>query len=676
MGTAVQYAEWLETHQDEEGSPLYNEALEGYEIARKQELSNEAPVEADAEPPQAQTVGEQLYQEEPTGDLYSQPELALNRRGVRKGVMDPVEGVGEMVMGPEYTEGIRQKEAEYQAARAEAGREGFDPNRLLGNTLAMGVPGAKVAEGIKATSLAGRSAVGGLTGAGYGALTPTYAKDEAIFQRKLENIKSHAKWGAGTAAAAKPVEAVAKAAWGFAKKLIDPWTKSGNQREAVGVIDSILEQSGQKGKVVAAASQAKLGETVGQTAVRTQKRGSEVGSEIVKLETELGKLRTGRPIRDQLSKQELEREKLIDAIQEGKSLRSLERARSTPATREYKKAFKDKIKTTEEVTITVPPKPTNILDSSGNPVMGAEKQEIVTRITKKLQAILDDPFVKKAGPAANNLAKSHKITMDSNPVQYLHYLKGGLDKQLRLKSASGQDALTNQEKTAVKKVKGRLVDYLKKHSKKYEKARVNFAERSIPVDEAKLRDEMKKVLTSPSVRERPAAFLKAWKEPEKTLKRAKIGVKKEFKHVLDPVDEKGVKRVYTELVDKQEYKRLAEFESILEEIPSEIAVKLPNALWRPVMLANRALSNLVKHTKPKVQKELITMLTNPGLFVEHMAASAKDTARKEMATRLLQEVIILSTKEKEVKEQAAGTGLSAAQSVADAISDQLDRGFQ
>lgn len=603
-----------------------------------------------------QTLGQKLESEvEPIGDLLSQPELALNRREAARGATDPIRAIGRLVADPrmpeqrqEYVDQLRQGEQAFEAERAAAGREGFSPSRLMGNTVSMGGPGSLVAKAFNPTTWAGRSTVGAGTGGLYGGLTPTDVTEEDYAPTVKDQIVSGLAFGGGVTAAAQPVGKVSKAVYDWIRKLKDPWTKFGQKREGVEFVAAKMGVD--KAKVLRAANEAQPGETVGDAIVRAQKRGDEVGSSIVKLEDELSKVRSGVQLRNVRASQELKREQTLDAIQKGKTVRQLEKVRSKKGTQEYRDSFDDLIEITEQV---------------------EEKGKMVTRLTTDLKGILTNPFAKKAIPAANNLAKAKGVTIRSNPVQYLHYLKGGLDKQLRLKTASGQDALTNQEKTAVKDVKAKLVKYLKDNSQKYETARLNFAERSVPVDEAKLRDELKKTLRNPSDKERPAAFLRAWQEAEKTLKRAKILVKKEFKHVLDPIDEEGVKRVYHELLDKEKYKTLTKLEGVLKDLPSEITVDPPRILWRPIVIANHALANLVKHTKPKVQKHIVTLLTDPNQFAREVRSL--DATKKEDAIRILQEVLILSARDDGVVNDAADVGAAGIKAVVDSL---VNRGAQ
>ena len=647
--------------------------------------------------------GEQIpgLRKEAEGELYSDPQFALNRRGIRKGIADPAEAAlewaynnppskkpvldaegkptGTKYRNPELLEAMRQKEQEYQDARSAAGREGFDAPRFGGNVLAMASPVARALSATKgAQTWLGGMATGAGSGVGYNVATPTYAESpEEFAEMNKERIKTGLLYGAGAGAAAKPVEKLGAFGWNYLKKIVDPWTEAGRAREAVSFVDKFLPED--RRRVMQAAAAAKKGETVGQAIARQQPPQQEFGRPIVKMEKQLSEQIAGNTLRDQQVGRELTREKVVGAIQKGKTARGLERARTTATVPKYKESFQDKVKITEQTRVPLPPKPTKILDSSGKPIMGPAREKIVTKLTKELKGLLDDPYVRGVIPATNKLAKSKKISLRSNPVQYLHYIKTGLDKQLRLKTASGQDALSRLEKDAVKDVKLRLVTYLKDHSNKYEEARSTYAALSRPVDQAKGRDELLKALRSVSDEERPAMFLAAWENAERTLKRAKVQVKTEFKDVFDPKDEKGLQRVYEGLQEKVKYKKLTKLEDVLGDLSDHVEFSLWRVLSRPVVIANHALANLAVHTKPKVQKLIIEMLEDPDLFVKRL--QSVDAAKKDRAINILQEILILSTREEPVREQAKKTGAaiganyvpSAVKDVANSI---ISRGMQ
>ena len=94
--------------------------------------------------------------------------------GAMQGAADPVVGGVQLIanalgFGDTVNKGIESKEKEYQTARAESGRDGFDAARLAGN-VAITAPASGVGAG--AASLMGRIGTGAAQGAGFAALNP------------------------------------------------------------------------------------------------------------------------------------------------------------------------------------------------------------------------------------------------------------------------------------------------------------------------------------------------------------------------------------------------------------------------------------------------------------------------------------------------------------------------
>lgn len=127
---------------------------------------------------------------------------------VAMGAADPGVAIAQLAAnavgaGDSVNRGISETEAKYQAARKEAGSEGFDVGRLAGNvamTLPVGLAGAP------ATTIAGMATKGALQGAAGGALAPV--TDAQGLMDFLEKKAAQASMGAAGGAAMAPVAGV------------------------------------------------------------------------------------------------------------------------------------------------------------------------------------------------------------------------------------------------------------------------------------------------------------------------------------------------------------------------------------------------------------------------------------------------------------------------------------
>src|SRR3990167_5438549 len=102
---------------------------------------------------------------------------------------------------------------------------------------------------------------------------------------------------------------------------------------------------------------------------------------------------------------------------------------------------------------------------------------------QELAQIAKNPYFQKAVNESADLSKSSGVTFKSNPTEYLHNVKIGLDKML---GRSGDTALAGAEKQAVNHLKTQLITWLGNKNKAYDFARNEHQRLRIPINQSKL----------------------------------------------------------------------------------------------------------------------------------------------------------------------------------------------
>lgn len=107
---------------------------------------------------------------------------------------------------------------------------------------------------------------------------------------------------------------------------------------------------------------------------------------------------------------------------------------------------------------------------------------------KEFKTIYENPYVQKALPTARELSEASGAIVNGKivkPVEFLHNVKIGLDKQLE---KTGESALVAGEKTAVGKIRTALIKYLTNKSTEYGGARATHEAMSKPLNQAQTVD--------------------------------------------------------------------------------------------------------------------------------------------------------------------------------------------
>lgn len=165
--------------------------------------------------------------------------------GVMQGMADPVVGAVQTVanlpgvksiFGDLVNNAVKQKEAEYQDARASAGRDGFDAGRMVGN-VASPVNLIAAAKVPMAATTAGRVGQGAALGGVAGAMEPVNETDK-FWDEKLKQV------GAGTLGGAVATPLLGKVGDVIARKSKAGITGASNQM-VDDAINKALEGTGQ-----------------------------------------------------------------------------------------------------------------------------------------------------------------------------------------------------------------------------------------------------------------------------------------------------------------------------------------------------------------------------------------------------------------------------------------------
>lgn len=252
----------------------------------------------------------------------------------------------------------------------------------------------------------------------------------------------------------------------------------------------------------------------------------------------------------------------------------------------------------------------------------------VVNADPELAGIAADPYFKRALPTAFDLAKSKGIDPKKNLTQFLHYVKLGLDDQL---SGQARDAIGASEKQAVASLKTKLVDWMGRHNKPYEVARVNFAAASRPINEMQVGQELEHALTSPmGTAERPAAFATAMREAPRTIKKATgQPMYEKLSEVLQPQNVQSSKGVLSDLARQSKQEQLAKAGlPRAKELVGQIEPEVPSAgMFSPAYSVTRAIVNrLLGKIEGKALERLSQVMEEPAVAERVMRMTAGQRA--------------------------------------------------
>lgn len=230
-----------------------------------------------------------------------------------------------------------------------------------------------------------------------------------------------------------------------------------------------------------------------------------------------------------------------------------------------------------------------------------------------LAQLAKNPYFKDALPDAEKLSEASGISAKTDLTEFLHNVKLSLDKQLL---REGEGALGSAEKRAVERVQKELVGWLAKKNPQYEAARATFARDSRPINQMEVGQYLEQKLLAPlGDKERPGVYAQALRDAPGTIKRATGSPRYErLDEVLDPAQVQAVEGVGQDLQRAAEYRDLASrgLPATRKQLGAqEQEIRLPNALHRPVMIANAILRRLQGKASEEVLQALAVKMRDP-----------------------------------------------------------------
>lgn len=252
-----------------------------------------------------------------------------------------------------------------------------------------------------------------------------------------------------------------------------------------------------------------------------------------------------------------------------------------------------------------------------------------------LLKILQNPYVDDALPDAIKLAEANGVNPKTNLTQFLHYVKLGLDKQLR---RTGDAALDSTEKEAVQAAKVKLTQWLGKKNPLYETARANFASASAPINQMQVGQQLLSKLANPTGKEAPGSFLSALRNESQTIKTATGMPRQELGQVLTKQQ-----TALAENVAKDLERKLASMNPLQRtnipgavDIAEHAGVRIPQMLSRPAMMTNALLRSRGADIEPRVD----AIMAMRYLYPKKMAAAiekAVPSAQQQAFNRAVQD---------------------------------------
>lgn len=209
MATANDYAQWIVANQDKKGTPEFEKVAEAYRLTRGQKEVPEVAAATDESAAETQRLGSKKPQRGAPAS-YAQSQLS----SLAAGLADPITGLEQGMLNPQNLNPVAKilqlvdygvgtitkdkrgqqgsldrqaaRDAEVEAQRAEAGREGWDVTRIMGNiinplNLYMGAGAGK------APGLANKVKAGSSMGALSGGTAAQSGSEEEYTQKALFN---------------------------------------------------------------------------------------------------------------------------------------------------------------------------------------------------------------------------------------------------------------------------------------------------------------------------------------------------------------------------------------------------------------------------------------------------------------------------------------------------------
>jgi hypothetical protein len=241
---------------------------------------------------------------------------------------------------------------------------------------------------------------------------------------------------------------------------------------------------------------------------------------------------------------------------------------------------------------------------------GAAKGKL--HIDNELKALLSDPYFQKVRPEARDMMKS---AGDKDMTSFLQNAKS-------LLSTTAREAKDPKERMLVGNVERKLTDWLADANPLWNTARENFKERSIPINQMQVGQQIEKKLLSPSDQMMPGGYLKAIADETATIKTATGQPRSEFGQVFTGQQKATLDEIGQLLEGKLAAQKPLQATRIGgNDIADQAVIHLPQLLSRPVAMANWAIKQITASTgnlEARVDKVNAARMLDPAKFAEAM----------------------------------------------------------
>lgn len=268
----------------------------------------------------------------------------------------------------------------------------------------------------------------------------------------------------------------------------------------------------------------------------------------------------------------------------------------------------------------------------------------------ELVQMSQNPFFKRAMNEVSDLAKAKGVDFKTNPTQYLHYVKIGLDKLL---GRTGDTALASTEKEAVTGLQKQLVKWMTEKNPAYGSARQSFQAESIPINQMQVGQELQKALAGATGKERATVFAGAARDAGRTIDRAVGGPAKEsLGDILNPQQMASTDKVTRALLRETEKRNLAsntEVRDLFNIVEgAKGSFQFPHLLSRPMVFGNWLFKITGNSADDLIAKDIGNLLIkDPQKFAQKyltdVPPSKVSTAIQELQKMKMQSLIAPST---------------------------------
>jgi hypothetical protein len=234
------------------------------------------------------------------------------------------------------------------------------------------------------------------------------------------------------------------------------------------------------------------------------------------------------------------------------------------------------------------------------------------KVDDELKSLLGDPYFQKIKKEALDMSVS---SGQKDMTSFLQNAKS-------LLSTTAREAKDPKERMLVGNVERKLSDWLENANPDWAKARTNFRERSIPINQMQVGQQIEKKLLSPSDQMMPGGYLKAIADETATIKTATGQPRSEFGQVFTGQQKATLDEIGQLLEGKlASQKPLQATRLSGDNIAEDAVIHLPQLLSRPVAMANWAIKQITGakgNLEARVDKVNAARMLDPAKFAAAM----------------------------------------------------------